>query len=84
MPLYLNDDQAMLKDTVARFRGRTGPDLAQLRHLRDSADATGFSRDLWKQFAELGLTGILFPRRMAGSAWGMSRRGSCSRRSAAT
>jgi alkylation response protein AidB-like acyl-CoA dehydrogenase len=30
-----------------------------MRKLRDANDAAGFSRDLWKSFAEMGFTGIL-------------------------
>ena len=41
MPLYHNDDQAMLKDSVAPFVAEQAP-VSHLRKLRDSADATGF------------------------------------------
>eukprot|EP01035_Chromulina_nebulosa_P034321 gene34321-46038_t len=58
MPLYLNDEQAMLRDTAKGFVAEHAP-VSHMRGLRDSNDATGFSRELWKQFAELGLTGIL-------------------------
>ena len=60
MALYLSDDQAMLKDTAAQFLADNAP-VKHLRSLRDSKDATGLSRDLWKQFAEMGFTGILVP-----------------------
>jgi len=60
MPLYLTDDQILLRDTAREFVAEHAPP-AHLRALRDASDATGFSRDLWKQFAELGLTGILIP-----------------------
>ncbi|HVI97950.1 MAG TPA: acyl-CoA dehydrogenase [Sphingomonas sp.] len=58
MPLFLNDEQAMLRDTAKDFVAEHAP-VAHLRSLRDANDATGFSRDLWKQFAEMGFTGIL-------------------------
>ncbi len=58
MPLYHNDDQAMLKDSVAPFVAEQAP-VSHLRKLRDEADATGFSRDLWAQFTEMGLPGML-------------------------
>ena len=35
------------------------PPVTHMRALRDSKDAAGFSRDLWKSFAEMGFTGIL-------------------------
>jgi alkylation response protein AidB-like acyl-CoA dehydrogenase len=60
MPLYLTDEQAMLRDTAKDFVAEHAP-VSHMRGLRDANDATGFSRDLWKQFAELGLTGILIP-----------------------
>ncbi len=58
MPLYLNDDQTTLQDTIRDFVADAAP-VSHLRKLRDANDQTGFSRDLWKQFAEMGFTGIL-------------------------
>ncbi|GAA0730478.1 acyl-CoA dehydrogenase family protein [Sphingomonas japonica] len=58
MPLYLNDEQVMLRDTTKQFVAEHAP-VSHLRALRDANDSTGFSRDLWKQFAEMGFTSIL-------------------------
>ena len=58
MPLYLNDEQVMLRDTARDFVAEAAP-VTHLRALRDAKDPAGFSRDLWKQFAEMGFTGIL-------------------------
>lgn len=58
MPLYLTDEQAMLRDTARDFVADAAP-VKHMRRLRDANDATGFSRDLWKQFADMGFTGIL-------------------------
>ena len=58
MPLFLNDEQTMLRDTAKDFVAEHGP-VSHMRALRDANDATGFSRDLWKQFAEMGFNGIL-------------------------
>jgi alkylation response protein AidB-like acyl-CoA dehydrogenase len=69
MALYLSDDQAMLKDTVTPFLADNAP-VKHLRTLRDSKDATGFSKDLWKQFAEMGFTGILIPEGEGGLGLG--------------
>jgi len=69
MPLYHTDDQAMLKDTARPFIADSAP-VAQLRKLRDTADPTGFSRDLWKQFAEMGFTGMLVPEDKGGLGLG--------------
>jgi alkylation response protein AidB-like acyl-CoA dehydrogenase len=74
MPLYHNDDQAMLKDTVQPFIADAAP-VSHLRKLRDSKDETGFSRDLWKQFAEMGFTGILVPEDKGGLGLGHTEAG---------
>ena len=58
MPLYLSDDQTALQDTIRDFIADAAP-ISHMRALRDANDQTGFSRDLWKQFAEMGFTGIL-------------------------
>ena len=58
MPLYLNEDQTMLRDTAKDFIADSAP-VKHMRSLRDANDPTGFSRDLWKSFAEMGFTGIL-------------------------
>lgn len=74
MPLYHNDDQTALKDTVAPFIAETAP-VKHLRSLRDGNDTTGFSRDLWKQFAEMGFTGILVPEDKGGLGMGHAEAG---------
>ena len=67
MPLYLNEDQTMLRDTAKPFIA----DAAPVKHLRSMReDATGFSRDLWKQFAEMGFTGIMVPEAHGGMGMG--------------
>jgi alkylation response protein AidB-like acyl-CoA dehydrogenase len=59
MPLYHSEDQAMLAETVTGFMADEGGIKKQLRHFRDMNCQDGFGHALWKQFAELGLTGIL-------------------------
>ncbi|MFO1254829.1 MAG: acyl-CoA dehydrogenase [Sphingomonadaceae bacterium] len=59
MPLYHTDDQAMLADTARQFMADEGNIAKQLRHYRDMNCKDGFGHGLWKQFAELGLTGVL-------------------------
>ena len=59
MPLYLNEDQVMLRDTARGFMADEGAIAKQLRHWRDIQCKDGFGHDLWKQFAELGFNGIL-------------------------
>ncbi len=59
MPLYLTDDQAMLRETARSFMAEEGAIAKQLRHWRDFGCKDGFGHALWKQFGELGFTGIL-------------------------
>ena len=59
MPLYLTEDQAMLRDTARDFMREQGAIATQLRKYRDMACKDGFGHALWKQFAEMGFTGIL-------------------------
>lgn len=69
MPLFLNDDQTALQDTIRDFVAEHAP-VKHMRDLRDAGDATGFSRDLWKQFAEMGFTGILIGEEEGGLGLG--------------
>jgi alkylation response protein AidB-like acyl-CoA dehydrogenase len=69
MPLYLTEDQTMLRDTAKPFIADAAP-VKHLRTLRDGNDATGFSRDLWSQFAEMGFTGIMVPEANGGLGLG--------------
>ena len=69
MPLYLTDDQILLRDTARDFVAAEAPP-AHMRALRDANDATGFSRDLWKQFAEMGFTGVIIPEADGGLGLG--------------
>ena len=69
MPLYLNDEQAMLRDTAKDFVAEHAP-VKHLRELRDTNNADGFSRDLWKSFAEMGFTGILIGEDQGGLGLG--------------
>jgi len=69
MPLYLTEEQTMLRDAAKDFVAERSP-ISQMRALRDSNDPTGFSRDLWKQFAEMGFTGILIGEGQGGLGLG--------------
>ncbi len=69
MGMNHTEDQAMLKDSVAPFLAENAP-VKHLRALRDSNDQTGFARELWKQFAEMGLNGILIPEAEGGLGLG--------------
>ena len=73
--MTLTDDQTMLQDSVAPFMAAEGAIKTQLRHWRDSGCKDGFGHALWKQFAELGLTGILIPEAHGGAGLGMVEAG---------
>ncbi|MFL6765782.1 MAG: acyl-CoA dehydrogenase family protein [Sphingomicrobium sp.] len=66
----LSDDQKMLQETAASFLAEEGAIAKQLRHWRDIGCKDGFGHDLWKQFAELGLTGICVPESQGGLGLG--------------
>jgi len=59
MPLYYDDDQTMLAETAQQFMAEEGAIAKQLRHWRDRNCKDGFGHGLWKQFAEMGFTGML-------------------------
>ena len=70
MPLYHDDDQAMLADTAAQFMAEEGAIAKQLRHWRDRECKDGFGHALWKQMAEMGFTGIIVPEADGGLGMG--------------
>ena len=69
MALVLNEEQSMLRDSARGLISDKAP-VSHLRQLRDAKDATGFSRELWKTFAEMGFTGLLVPEDFGGSGLG--------------
>lgn len=69
MPLILSEEQTMLRDSARDFLAEQAP-VSQLRALRDSRDADGFSRPLWQQFAQMGYTGLLVPEAHGGLGLG--------------
>ena len=66
----LTDDQKMLQDTATNFLAEEGNIAKQLRHWRDIGCKDGFGHGLWRQFAELGLTGICIPESHGGLGLG--------------
>lgn len=69
MAMTLSEDQTMLRDSAADFMAAEAPP-AHLRKLRDTECKDGFSHALWKQFAEMGFTGILIPEAEGGLGLG--------------
>jgi alkylation response protein AidB-like acyl-CoA dehydrogenase len=69
MAMTLNEDQSMLRDSARDFMKTEAP-VAHFRKYRDMECKDGFSHDLWKQFAEMGFTGILIPEAEGGLGMG--------------
>ena len=64
MDLDFSEEQEMLRDMVRGVCAEYSP-MDTVRALED--DATGYPADLWKQFAEVGVCGILIPEAHGGS-----------------
>ena len=64
MDLDFTEEQELLRETVRRVCEEHAP-IAVVRAMED--DATGFPAPLWKQFAEVGINGILIPEAFGGS-----------------
>jgi alkylation response protein AidB-like acyl-CoA dehydrogenase len=71
LQLALTEDQELLAKTALDFASKRSP-LKRVRDLRDSDDADGFSRALWKEMAELGWLGIPFPEEFGGAGLGLA------------
>jgi alkylation response protein AidB-like acyl-CoA dehydrogenase len=69
MPMILNDEQNMLKDSARDFCASNTP-IAQLRKLRDSDNPDAFDRATWKAMVDLGWAGIPWPEEYGGLAFG--------------
>ena len=69
MALVLTEEQSMLRDSARGLISDKAP-VSHLRGLRDNKDATGFSRELWQAFAEMGFCGLLVPENFGGSGLG--------------
>jgi alkylation response protein AidB-like acyl-CoA dehydrogenase len=70
MPLILSSETQMVRDTAHEFFRERAP-ITALRKLRDSNDPDGFSRNLWREMAELGWTGFLVPEDFGGTEFGV-------------
>ena len=71
MTFVLSEEHQLLRQTAADLV-RSKSSLKRVRALRDGADATGFSRDLWHEMAALGWAGIVIPETYGGSGLGYS------------
>src|ERR1700746_3765188 len=67
MDFDLSEEQRLLKESLDRLIG----DRYAFEHQKGYAqNPEGWSRELWAQFAELGLLGLPFEERHGGSAGG--------------
>jgi alkylation response protein AidB-like acyl-CoA dehydrogenase len=71
----LTDDQKLIQDTARSFLAEEGGIAKQLRRWRDTGCSDGFGTALWKQFGELGLTGICIPTSAGGAGMGATEAG---------
>jgi alkylation response protein AidB-like acyl-CoA dehydrogenase len=69
MALVLTEEQSMLRDSARGLISDKAP-VSHLRGLRDAKDTTGFSRELWRSFAEMGFSGLLVGEDFGGSGLG--------------
>jgi alkylation response protein AidB-like acyl-CoA dehydrogenase len=69
MALVLSEEQSMLRDSARGLISDKAP-VSHLRQLRDTKDTSGFSREFWKTFAEMGFSGLLVPEEFGGSGLG--------------
>ncbi len=67
--LRLNEEQQLLRESARGFCREQAP-LSLHRKLRDSRDADGFDRGLWRQMVELGWTGMAIPEEFGGYGFG--------------
>lgn len=64
MDFELSEDQRLLVDSVQSFVKKDSP-IERMRRLRDHE--VGWEKSAWKQMAELGWLGVLFPESVGGS-----------------
>ncbi|MDE1173797.1 MAG: acyl-CoA/acyl-ACP dehydrogenase [Parvibaculaceae bacterium] len=69
MALVLTEEQTMLRDTAAQFFKERAP-VANFRKLRDTNDATGFDKSVWKEMADLGFAGVMIGEEHGGTGFG--------------
>ncbi len=69
LKLTFDEQQEELARTARAFVSSSTP-IERVRALRDTRDAIGFSRDVWKQMADLGWTGLCLPEQYSGLGLG--------------
>jgi acyl-CoA dehydrogenase len=74
MAIVSNEEQESIRRAARGFVRERAP-VAHLRHLRDTRDALGFSRELWREMAHLGFAGLVLPERWGGAGLGYAALG---------
>ena len=69
MPMILNEEQNMLKDSARDFCTNQAP-IRQFRKIRDEKNPDGFDRATWQKMVELGWAGIPWAEEHGGLAFG--------------
>ena len=69
MPMILNEEQTMLKDSARDFCTNSAP-IGQFRKLRDEQNPDGFDRNTWRAMVDLGWAGIPWPETYGGLQFG--------------
>ena len=67
--MILNEEQVMLKETVAQFFAEQSP-IENLRALGTGPLSEAYDQALWSEMVELGLTGITVPEEFEGLNFG--------------
>src|SRR5215469_4591301 len=62
----LNEEQTMLRDSAKSWVAEKSP-VTAFRKMRDSGNADGFDRGVWREMCEMGWAGILVPEELGGS-----------------
>lgn len=74
MTFVLSREQESIREAARRFFRERAP-VDHLRRLRDEGDATGFSRDVWREMAALGFVGMAIPEEHGGAGLGFAELG---------
>jgi alkylation response protein AidB-like acyl-CoA dehydrogenase len=74
MTLVLTEEQQLLQNSAREFVRATFA-VDQVRQFRDGDQPLGYSREYWRQMADLGWAGIIFPERYGGLDLGFAELG---------
>ena len=69
MPLLINEEQVMLKNSAKELLKERSP-ISALRKLRDEKDATGFDANLWQEMVNAGWASLTIEEEFGGLNFG--------------